>query len=730
MGRAGDGSGSGAAPAKRNAARWSRRKFLTGAAQAAAGTAVVSGASCLGGKPVRGGRENILDGRALEVPLDGRWLFRTDPDRRGEAETWFDPRTPTAEWEEVEVPSTWQVAEKTAGAMGRAWYRREFEAGEDWRYKVVRIEFEAVFHTAEVFVNGKSAGTHDGQGYTAFTLDISALFEPGRRNTLVVRVDNGFSPAMLPRGSSYDWTPDGGITRPVRLIITPPVYLEAVWVDAVPDLARGTAALDIRAVVRSAAPIPVSIRLGYRIAAAGAGVAAAENANALTAEIGADTTREFALPTVVLERPRLWHFDRPSLYALEVTVARQAEIVHRLPVTFGVRKIEVRGMEILLNGEPVRLAGVERMAGSRPDFGMAEPTSWIEHDHDDLKELNCVLTRVHWQQDRRVMDHCDRHGILIQVEVPTWGGGTFAQLEPGEFEALAANGLAQLRDMIGRERNHPCVFSWGLCNEVDGQNPVAQEFVRRMLKEAKRLDPGRLCSYASNSLQTTPERDVAGEMDVIEWNEYYETWYGGDGEAMRQNLEAIHRAFPDKPIVISEYGYCACTDDRPEDDARRARILKSHNAIFRAAPWVAGTIFFDYNDYRTHMGDKGLGPLKQRVHGVVDLFGGRKPSFDALRRESSPVESLEVRNEGGTLTAVIRTRPDLPSYRLEGYTLRWTVYGRGAIPLEREGFPLPGLDPGEAAVIHFRPKSGDWRRVVAEIVRPTGFSAASAIKAA
>ncbi len=52
---------------------------------------------------------------------------------------------------------------------------------------------------------------------------------------------------------------------------------------------------------------------------------------------------------------------------------------------------------------------------------MAEPASWIEHDHADLKELNCVFTRVHWQQDRRVLDYCDRHGILIQLEVPDLG---------------------------------------------------------------------------------------------------------------------------------------------------------------------------------------------------------------------------------------------------------------------------------------------------------------------
>src|SRR5512143_1590896 len=109
---------------------------------------------------------------------------------------------------------------------------------------------------------------------------------------------------------------------------------------------------------------------------------------------------------------------------------------------------------------------------------------------------------------------------------------------------------------------------------------------------------------------------------------------------MRRNLEAIHRAFPEKPVVISEYGYCACTADRREDDARRARILETHDAVFRDYRWVAGTIFFDYNDYPTHIGDMALGALKQRVHGVVDLFWARKPSCDVLRRYFSAVEPL------------------------------------------------------------------------------------------
>jgi len=323
------------------------------------------------------------------------------------------------------------------------------------------------------------------------------------------------------------------------------------------------------------------------------------------------------------------------------------------------------------------------------------------------------------------MDYCDRKGILIQVEVPTWGGDTFKGMPERPSDDIMTNGLDQLREMIGRDRNHPCVFSWGLCNEVGGQNPPAKMFVREMLREAKHLDPRRLCSYASNSLGTTPEADVAGEMDFIEWNEYYETWYGGDVEAMRRNLEALHRAFPGKPIVISEYGYCACTADRPENDPRRIEILRTHNAVFRDCPWVAGLIFFDYNDYRTHIGDKGRGVLKQRVHGVVDVFGARKPSFEALRAESSPVETLAVGRDGSARTVTVRTRRDIPSYRVRGYAVRWTALGDGGIPIERGEVPLPELAPGAAATVRFTPQAPDIRAVVVEIMRPTGFAAAS-----
>ncbi len=617
---------------------------------------------------------------STDEPLAGAWKFRIDS---------------VKDWRDVVVPHTWNTMPEYADYKGVAWYERKFHAPETWKGRNIRIEFEAVFHSAAVSVNGTPVGEHMGKGYTAFDFDITRAVKIGGENTIRVRVDNSFADDMLPRGNSYDWTMDGGIYRPVRLLISPQVYLKRLEVDALPNLTENSASINIRAQVMGGGD------------PADAGYAVFEEDSGRLAASGK------GLGKVEIRDVRLWHFDHPHLYRLIAWIGE-----HRLETTFGIRKIETRDGGLFLNGERIWLHGVERMAGSHPLYGMAEPSSWIEHDHNDMKELNCLITRVHWPQDHRVLDYCDRRGILIQLEVPTWGGDTWKGMEDEPSEAVMQNGLEQLREMIARDRNHPSVFAWGLCNEVNGQRPVAQKFVRRMKAEARKLDPHRLLTYASNSLQQTPEKDVAGELDFISWNEYYQSWYKGSAGDVRENLKAIERAFPGKMIVISEYGYCECTPDRLDGDPKRLEILREHNRIFREFRNVGGLIFFCYNDYRTHIGDKGLGVMKQRVHGVVDLLGSRKPSFDALRRESSPVEEIAVKGRSVT----VRTRRQMPCHTLRGYVLRWTVYGFGGLPMEQGEIRLRDLEPGDSQEIAAQYMTKDPRRIVYEVIRPTGFS--------
>lgn len=694
----------------------SRRKFLTQAGVLAATTI---------GVPAVPPREMTSDSSQPEtVSLCGPWWFRTDPGNVGKEQRWFGSGESIDPWRKVRVPHTWQVDPAFIDYRGVAWYRRTFEAPREWQDFAVRIEFEAVFHTATVWINGEFAGEHIRKGYTAFVLDITRLLFWGKSNTIAVRVDNAFDEHMIPRGRSSDWAHDGGIYRPVQLLVTPKTFVEHVDIEAFPDLVRGDGRVAITAYLRNTDSKSWTGYASFRIIEDETGLTALTSSETPSFSIksGGTQTQTFE---VTIPQAKLWHFDHPNLYWLIFSIAGGHES-HQVAVQFGVRKLEAKADGFYLNGERIRLAGVERMAGSNPEFGMAEPSQWIKHDHDDLKHLNCVFTRVHWPQDKRVLDYCDRHGILMQSEIPAWGYDTFAGMGAEPDADILQNALEQLREMIARDRNHPSVVVWGLGNEIGGQNPPAYQFAKHMLEEAKRLGPSRLCSYASNSLGETPKRDAAALMDFIETNEYFGSWSPGSPEAVAKHLDDLHAAFPGKAVVISEYGYCACTEDRPEGDERRIDILRSHDAAFRSKDFVAGAIFFCYNDYRTHVGDRGVGALKQRVHGVVDLYGAQKGSYEVLRRESSPIESLTAENQLNAFHLRLKTRRDVPMYILRGYVLRGIFYGQGDIPTEQHEVELPEIAAGgEITVDLIFGQPGVPLYIKFDILRPTGFSAYS-----
>jgi len=694
----------------------SRRKFLTQAGVLAAGTM---------GTPALPAGEKTAGLSAPEtMSLCGQWWFRTDSGSVGEAQRWYGTNDSINAWRKVRVPHTWQVDSAFIDYRGVAWYRRTFDAPSEWQDSAVRIEFEAVFHTATIWINGELAGEHVRKGYTAFVLDITHLLRWGKSNAIAVRVDNAFNGHMVPRGRSSDWAHDGGIYRPVQLLITPKTFVERVDLQAFPDLASGDGKLTITAYVRNTGSKSWMGRVHFQIIddETGLTVLTSPDTPSLSLKSGATQAPKFE---GTLPKAKFWHFDHPNLYRLIFSIANGQE-THRLTATFGVRKLEAKGSAFYLNGERVRLMGVERMAGSNPEFGMAEPNQWITHDHDDLKQLNCVFTRVHWPQDKRVLDYCDRHGILMQSEIPAWGYDTFAEMGAEPDSDIMQNALEQLREMIARDWNHPSVVVWGLCNEIGGQNSPAHQFAKNMLEEAKRLDPHRLCSYASNSLGETPGRDAAGLMDFIETNEYFGSWAPGSPVAVAKHLDDLHAAFPGKPVVISEYGYCACTEDRPEGDEHRIDVLRSHDAAIRSKDFVAGAIFFCYNDYRTHVGYRGVGALKQNVHGVVDLYGAKKASYEVLRWESSPIESLTVENHLNAFQLRLKTRHDLPMYTLRGYKLRGTFYGEGAIPVERQEVGLPEIAPGTETTVDLTfNQLGVPLLVKFDVLRPTGFSACS-----
>jgi hypothetical protein len=685
---------------------------------------------------------------AQTLALSGPWRFAADPDAVGHTRGWAQPDFDDAGWQTVTVPHTWNVMSEYAEYAGIGWYRRQLTLPPTVEEAHVRLRFGAVFYLAQVWWNGVYLGEHEG-GYTPFEFDVTGLARSGAANVLAVRVDNQRAmdrlPAALSSQWSYDWWNYGGIVRDVALHLSSRAFIAHQRLVAVPvlvDVGRAEkAALTATVTVTNASAHPLAGELtgDVRDGAGGLSVLAASPTAPVRLPPGA--SREITLTATILE-PTLWHFDHPHLYRWVATLQGiDGLIFHMADETFGVRAIELRDARLYLNGEPVRLVGITRHADS-PEHGLAEPVTVMAADLADIKRLNAVLSRpAHYPQADFILDYADRHGLLLIPEIPAWQLWA-AQLAHPRIRALARQ---QLWEMIRSQANHPAVWAWSVGNEFASDTPAGHAFVREMIAVAKALDPTRPVGFVSNRLGESPWDDATALSDIVLMNAYYGTW-SGPKAGLGPALDAVHAAWPDKPVIISEYGfaphwewirapdladpsqYYAIPPETPSDseaaDRQRQQLIREQLPVFRSRPFIAGAIFFTYQDHRT---PNGL------MMGVVDAQRRRRGSWAVLREAYAPAVLDAVRvspASGGTqrATVVLRARGpverDLPAYTLRRYRLAWAVAAPHGQPVFAQGeIPLPTLPPGTtwSETLEWAVPGADYRLMLA-LLRPTGFA--------
>ena len=144
----------------------------------------------------------------------------------------------------VIVPHTWNAEKALARYAGKAWYERSFDVSEKQLSKITRLQFDAVYHDAYVYINGQKAGEHLGSGYNRFFIDATPYLKTGE-NRLTVCADNSFSRSNIPFMRSYDWANDGGIYRNVYEVITSKFAIRNIHVAAVPQEGKGVASISV-----------------------------------------------------------------------------------------------------------------------------------------------------------------------------------------------------------------------------------------------------------------------------------------------------------------------------------------------------------------------------------------------------------------------------------------------------------------------------------------------------
>jgi beta-glucuronidase len=609
------------------------------------------------------------------IDLNRGWFFRADPSQIGSHAGW--QKNLPAETESVNLPHTWNLGQHD-NYLGEAWYFRTFELPKSAAKLHVKLHFGATFYSARVWLNGIEVGGHEG-GYTAYSLDITPYLQPS--NYLAVEVDNRITQSTIPgfamRGSEgkpmwYDWWDYGGIVRDVSLILSGPVEVDRQRIRC--RVQEEVATADDRIYLENRSS--KSERLVARATAFGPdNQAAASKTLAVLVNPGPN---DFAL-SLPLPTPKLWSIDHPNIYRMVVQITdADGNMLDEQSDTFGVRVIEIRDRHLLLNGERIRLTGIARHEDSAWE-GLAETRGTMRYDYDDLKTLQVTLTRpVHYPQNSFILDYADRHGILLIPEIPVWQFSE-AQMRDPKVLALAKQ---QMREMIEQAGNHPSIFAWSVCNESDTSTPGGIAYFRAMRDFIRGIDPDRFVSYADDNLTKLrkAEDSAANDADFVMMNQYFGSWHG-PASALPASLDQVDRLFPHKMVIVSEFGLPGIFGkDAEEADRMRVKIIEDQIPEMARRDWIAGAIFWCYQDYKSR---RNLRPgLEEGYvdHGLVDEYRQRRPSYYVWKEMNTPASlegKFEQASDDGpmnfTANVQANTVERLPSFPLHDYRLEWDV---------------------------------------------------------
>lgn len=564
------------------------------------------------------------------IDLDGTWRFqpvahdqeltfttRDSGGRRGltaAAGERLKDSYDDATWSLLQVPGTFSPPPESRVAGG--WYRMRFMAPADWT-ALATLKFQSVGYVADVWLNGRYLGYHEG-AWTPFALDATEALRPGAINTLVVRVDDppwGTRLDIVPWGLA-DWWKYGGITGSVRLEATP--TLSIVRADVTPHLDGGTVSVvlqnrgpDQRDLALITEVLPTEVTDANLIDPDSWHLVPAR-ASSIVSQVtpldpmpGGDVRRTSS--SFVIRNADLWWPDLPALYVLRATLLGPRGVVDQMYETFGLRQIKVDSSapRLLLNGGPIAFRGValhdERQApadGGRPAGGpLVSPTD-VFGVLRQARDVNADFIRAdHHPANPLLLTLADRLGFAVWEEIPLY------HYTPETFQIALDRGIAQqmLAEMVLRDMNHPSVLFHGLANESTGGAERASALVALRDLDRK-LDGTRLTGQAAYG------NDVAdsssSELDVAGYTLYSGVFYGGplDSVTIGLALEEFHARYPRKPIMILEFGRWA---DSSAEEAAQARVFEvTYGELaprFDTLPsgFVGAAVWWSLDDYWT-----------------------------------------------------------------------------------------------------------------------------------
>ena len=550
------------------------------------------------------------------------------------------------DWDIFEGPNSGQGATGTGGGWfeaGRGEYRKQFRVESlELRDKLVKLHFEGVYQKAEVYVNGHKAGQHH-YGYTPFTVDMTPyLYNDNRENEVIVKVDNSEQP-------NCRWYSGSGIYRHVWLETMPALHIaeNGVFVTT-PEVSAERARVQVEVTVQNESQADRNATVVVGNAQLMVAVKAGESKTVTT--------------TLFVNNPRLWSPESPTLYEARVELKEAGNVIDNATAKYGIRSFSFDAENgFVLNGQKVLING----ACVHHDDGVLGAMAFDDAEIRkvrQMKEAGFNLIRTsHNPTTRAFLDACDSLGMLVIDEA---FDGWRTQKNPFDYSTVIDSCFRQdIHAMVMRDRNHPCVISWSIGNEVIERKDIRVVYTARQMKkailecDATRPVTEALCAWDSDWEIYDPHAEV---LDVVGYN-YMIFKHASDHER-------------DPRRVMWQ------TESYPRDAFRNWTVANDF-------PYVVGDIVWTGLDY---LGESGIGRNyytgeregeswinggQPEWHGApcgdVDITGWRKPIShyrEILWKSLTPSPSPE--GEGSLYLCV--KEPD--GYHGGIHTTMWSVW--------------------------------------------------------
>lgn len=517
--------------------------------------------------------------------LNGVWKFQYYAAPSLVDEEFATPDFDDAGWDDLEVPSCWQMhgygrphytnimypfpvdpphvpTENPTGC-----YRQVFTVPAGWEGRRVHVNFRGVDSAFYVWVNGQKIGFSKGSRLPA-EFDITDAIEPGE-NVLAVEVLQ-WSDATYLEDQDMWWL--SGIFRDVYLTAIASVSVFDVFVKTNLDSQYKDAELAVEAVIRNMGPAGVN---GYSLHCTlldGQGQAVLDKPLVGTFDAPAGGTATLNLQAGVAQ-PRQWTAETPYLYTLVLHVRDGAgHVVDATGVRVGFRKVEMKDGCILVNGRHVIFKGVNRH-DTDPDTGRAVTYEAMVRDIVLMKQHNINAVRTsHYPNDPRFYDLCDEYGLYLVAETDVETHGFGYQDNISMYPEWQAAFVDRMQRMVEAYKNHPSIVMWSLGNESGfGCNHEA------MTDWTRERDNTRLIHY---------ERDQENKIvDVV--SRMY--------ASPEQLVELANKYNNQRPVILCEYAHAM---------GNGPGVFQEYWDVFLSNPHVQGGFVWEWADHGLRMEDE------------------------------------------------------------------------------------------------------------------------------